>query len=145
MRQSAECSRLAATQHRRRFDEVALYEVHADVSQPVEIVLLFDLLRNDPKLHRSRQFDHGIDHLLVDGVGRKAVRIATVDLQVIDRQLLEAGERAQPAAKVVQGELTANTVQHFDEPARVLEIALSLSSKQIDDGETVLRSSVSTM
>src|SRR5690606_42100661 len=61
----------AGPEHLRRLDEVALHEIDAVVPQPVEVLLLLDLLRDHPELERARELDHGGDHLTVDLVRRE--------------------------------------------------------------------------
>ncbi len=81
--------RAGCSERGRRLDEISLYEINADFSQPIEIFLLFDLLGDNPKLHCSRQFDHRRHHLLIYLVGSKVSGVATVDLQVVNGQVLE--------------------------------------------------------
>src|SRR5690606_8333783 len=57
-----------------RLDEVALHEVDAVLAQPVEVLLLLDLLGDDPELERARELDHRGNHFLVDLVGHEVVR-----------------------------------------------------------------------
>jgi uncharacterized protein (DUF39 family) len=87
---------------RRRFDKVTLREIDAAVAQPVEVLLMLNLLCHKAELHGPRQLDHGGDHLLIDLVRGQIVRVGTVDLEVVDQQVLEARERTEAAAEVIK-------------------------------------------
>ena len=73
-------------------------------------------------MHRSRQFYHCGNHFLVDLIGLQIARVDTVDLQVVDWQMLEACERTHAATEVVKRKLATNAVQHFDEALRLLHV-----------------------
>ena len=88
--QLAERARGRAAEWHGRFDEVALHEIDANIAQPVEVLLMLDLLRNDSELHRSCQFDHRCNHFLVDFIRIQIARVGSVDLQIINWQMFEA-------------------------------------------------------
>ncbi len=55
------------------------------------------------------------DHALVDRVVDHVADELAVDLQVIDRQVLEVGKRRQAAAEIIEGELAAEFLQGLHE------------------------------
>ena len=61
-------------------------------------------------------------HFLIHEVGLQITRVAAIDLQVVNGQMLEARERAQTTAKIVKRELTADAVQHLNKALCMLHI-----------------------
>ena len=72
-------ARRGGTKYRGRFDEAALHEIDPNITQPVEVLLMLDLLRYDAKVHRTRELDHCCDHFPVDLVGNQISRVDAVD------------------------------------------------------------------
>ena len=60
-------------------------------------------------------FADRLDHALVDAVIHDIADELTVDLQIVDGQILEVGERRQTAAEVVERELAAEGLQRLHE------------------------------
>src|SRR5690606_31043054 len=48
-----------------------------------------------------------LDHAAIDVIGRDVLNELAVDLQIVDRQILEVHEGRQSAAEIVERELTA--------------------------------------
>src|SRR6185437_9586046 len=63
----------------------------------------------------------GADHLPVDGVAQDFAHEAAVDLEVIDREVLEVPERGEAGAEVIERELAAELLQRLDEAVRLGE------------------------
>ena len=81
---------------------MALHEIDTHIAQPVEVFLVFDLLSDDLEFHRTRELDHGGDHLLVDKIGLQVACVRPIDLQIINGQVFEAREGTQAATEIVQ-------------------------------------------
>src|SRR5258707_15367252 len=60
-------------------------------------------------------------HLPVDGIVQYLFDEAAVDLQVIDREVLEIAERRQPGAEIIERELAAQFLQRLNEAIRLRE------------------------
>ncbi len=65
----------------------------------------------------------GLDHGFGARVGDRIANEAAVDLDVVDRQILQVGQRAYARAEIVQRELAAEFLQRAHEDLRLLEIA----------------------
>ena len=64
----------------------------------------------------------GGNHRLVDGIDREVADERAVDLQIVERQVLQIAERGQAAAEIIERELAAHAMQHADEALRVLDV-----------------------
>src|SRR6516225_5534109 len=60
-------------------------------------------------------------HLAIDRIAQDLAHEAAVDLEVIDREVLEVAEGGEPGAEVIQGELAAELLQRLDEAVRLRE------------------------
>src|SRR5690606_21221043 len=81
-----------------------------------------DLLGDHLEIQRAGELDHGGDHGLIHRVHGEVADERAVDLQIIERQVLEIAEGGQSAPEIIEGELAAHTVQHADEALRVLDV-----------------------
>src|SRR6185503_11474530 len=63
------------------------------------------------------------DHGLADRVARQVAHERTVELQIVELEILETRERAHTRAEIVDGELATHAMQHADEAPGVLEVA----------------------
>ena len=113
-------------------DKVPLHEINADIPQPVEVFLVFNLFGDNSESHCSCQLDHCCDHFLIHKVGLQVARVCTVDLQIVDRQVFQARERTEPAAEIIQREFTPYAMQDFDKPLRVLNIRENCSLRDFE-------------
>src|SRR5256885_2541085 len=60
-------------------------------------------------------------HLAVDRIAQDLAHEAAVDLEIIDREVLEVAERGQSGAEVIQRELAAELLESLDEAVRLRE------------------------
>src|SRR5690606_3088897 len=77
---------------------------------------------DDLEVERAGELDHRGNHRLIDRVRVEIADEAAVDLQVIERQILQIAEGRESAAEIIERELAAHAVQHADEALRVLDI-----------------------
>src|SRR5581483_4376070 len=61
------------------------------------------------------------DHLAVDRIAQDLAHEAAVDLQEIDREVLQVAERGEPPAEVIERELAPQLLQRLDEAVRLRE------------------------
>ena len=66
-------------------------------------------------------FIDGTHHLAIDGVVQDLAHEAAVDLEEVDREVLEITERGQAGAEVVEREAAAELAQRLDEAVRLAE------------------------
>jgi hypothetical protein len=96
----------------------ALREVDAELEQQLERLRILDTLGDRLQLEAARERDDGLDDVAAGRVGREVADELDVDLQEVERQLLEVGEAAVARAEVVERELAAEVVQVLGERAR---------------------------
>lgn len=98
-----------------RADVVALGILDADVGQPGQYLGGVDPLGHGADAHALADLRDRLDHAAVDVVARDVVHELPVDLQEIDRQVLQEDERRQAAAEIVEREQAAAIAQLADE------------------------------
>ncbi len=94
---------------------VTLRVFDADVGKTRQHVGRVDAFGDGVDAHGLADLCDGLDEPAVDTVVRDVVHELTVDLQEVDRQVLQEDERREPAAEVVQGEPAAALAQLADE------------------------------
>lgn len=87
---------------------VALHVVDAELAQVLQDFVVLDEFGDGFLAERMRDVIDGTHHRLVDRVGDDIAHEGTVDLHVVDRQVLEIRERAEAGAEIVEGELAAD-------------------------------------
>ena len=87
--------------------EIALGMVAAQFPQAARLTVRLDALRRDLKLQASSQADDGGDDRLVVGILLQVPHEAAVDLDMIDRELLQMGQRGVAGAEIVESDLDA--------------------------------------
>lgn len=100
----------------------ALHEVDAHLRRGFERARVFHLLGDHLEVERARELDHRRHHRLVDRVDAEIADERAVDLQIVERQVLQVAERGQAAPEIVERELAAHAVQHADEALRMLDV-----------------------
>src|SRR5215469_5527557 len=60
-------------------------------------------------------------HLAIDWIAQDLAHEAAIDLEVIDREMLEVAEGGEPGAEVIERELAAELLQRLDEAVRLRE------------------------
>src|SRR6187551_1907729 len=66
-------------------------------------------------------FIDGTNHLAIDRVVQDLAHEAAVDLEEVDREVLEVTERREARAEVVEREAAAELLQRLDEAIRLAE------------------------
>ena len=84
-------------------EQVALRLLAAELEGPLELARGLDALGHRRDAQRPGDGHHRADQARVRAVLVEAVHEAAVDLDLVDRQLLEVGERRVPGAEVVDG------------------------------------------
>ena len=132
MRVSRSCARSAARarptsarvlrDRRRLADEIALHHVAALVGEEAELFLGFDALGDDRHVEAVAEADHRADD-------RRRLRVAAeihdegaVDLDLVERERLQIGQRRIAAAEIVHRDAHAERLQ----PAQQREAALEI-------------------
>jgi hypothetical protein len=98
-------------------DVVALGIVDAELAQQDQALFVFHALGHRLQIEAAGQVDDRLHHLATGPALAQVTDELDVDLQVIDRELLEVGEPAVARAEVVESDLAAELVQRGDEPA----------------------------
>src|SRR5215217_7923717 len=110
-------------QRRRLADVVALRVVHAEPGQQLERLLVADHLRHRALAEPARDVDDGLDHELVRAVVEARAHELAVDLEVVERQVLEVVEAREGGAEVVEREAAAELVEAGGELLRARDVA----------------------
>src|SRR2546427_1442458 len=114
-------------------DVIALRVIDTALPQPVGHLYVADELGDGLLAHALRDPDDRFDHKLVGGVGDEAPNEVAVDLEVVEREVLEVVERAEACSKVVQGELAAAVPQLVRESLRLLDVSDRRRLCQLED------------
>ena len=102
--------------------EVALHVVHLEAAQDLQGGGVLHELGDGLLAQGVGHLDHGLDHGLVHAPVLEPEHEGAVDLELVHRQVLEVGERAEPRAEVVERELAAHLAQAGDEVDGTAEI-----------------------
>ena len=81
---------------------------------------VLDAFGNDAEVEGATQLDDRFDDGPVAGVGVDALHEGLVELEEVDRQVLELGERGVPRAEVVDGHLDAERLEAPQDACRLL-------------------------
>ena len=73
-------------------DEIPLDEIHTDGAQGLEIGLRLNLFGNHAKTENARHARDRAHQLMIQALGLEIMRVAAIDLQVVDRQVTQSGE-----------------------------------------------------
>ena len=92
-------------------DVVALREVDAELAQQLERLGVLDALGDGLQAEAARERDDRLDDVGAGRVRREVAHELDVDLEEVERELLEVGEAAVAGAEVVEGELAAERVR----------------------------------
>ena len=104
-------------------DRVTLRVVHAHRAQAVELRLGLGLLGDGPLVEHVRDVGDRADHRHRQVRLLQVAHEAAVDLEVIDVQVLQVAERAEPGAEVVEREAAAELAHARDEALRARAVA----------------------
>ena len=107
----------------RRRDIVPLRILDADVGEPRQHLRGIDAFGDRADPHRLTDLRDGLDQSAIDPVVRHVVHELPVDLQEVDRQVLQEYEGREPAAEVVEREPAAALAQLADEVLCIGEAA----------------------
>src|SRR6478752_3061964 len=99
------------TERRGHGDGEALRVIDADRAQRFERIAVLDRLGDRLFPHVMADAVDRLDHRMVDRVLEHVLDEAAVDLEVIDRKMLEVRERRDADAEIVQREPTAEPAQ----------------------------------
>src|SRR4029077_15367905 len=102
-------------------DAVALRVVDAEASEHLDDLGVLGEFRDGLLAGEVPDLVDRADHLAVDRVAQDLAHEAAVDLEVIDREVLEVTERGEPGAEVIERELAAELLQRLDEAVRLRE------------------------
>ena len=95
----------------RAAEQVALATVAADLAQARQLQRGLDALGDHRQAEGVAELDDGLDDRRVLGVDAQAVDERAVDLDRLDREPLQVGERRVAGAEVVDGEVQAEAAQ----------------------------------
>src|SRR5262245_11421453 len=101
---------------------VALRIVDAEPAQGLDDLGILGPLRERLLAGQVADLVDRAHHLAVDRVVQDALDEAAVDLQEVDREVLEVAERRKARAKVVERELAAQFLERLDEAAGLREV-----------------------
>src|SRR5688572_2045261 len=101
---------------------VALGIIDAETAQYLDDLRVLGPLRNRLLAGQVPDLVDRADHLAVDRVVQHALDEAAVDLEEIDREMLQVAERREAGAEVVERELAAELLEGLDEAARLREV-----------------------
>jgi hypothetical protein len=68
-------------------DEITLDEIHPDGAQGLKIALRLHLFGNHPKTENARHAGNRTHQLMIQAFRLQIMRVAAIDLQVVDRQV----------------------------------------------------------
>jgi hypothetical protein len=88
-------------------EEVPLAVVDSEVGEDVDAFLVADEFGDGVFAHAAGDLDDGGDQNPVGGVGGAVADVLAVDLEVVERQVLEVIERAEAGAEVIEREPAA--------------------------------------
>src|SRR5829696_7196687 len=100
-------------QRRGLADVVALRVVDAERRQQLERLLVADHLRDRALAEAARDVHDGLDHELVRAVAEAGAHELAVDLEVVERQVLEVVEARERGAEVVEREAALDQLQQL--------------------------------
>src|SRR4051794_15520882 len=96
---------------------IALRLVDAELAQERDRLRIAGLLGHRALAHAARDLHERLDDDAVAGVAGAVAHELAVDLEVVEREVLEVVERAEAGAEVVQGEAAAELGEPPGEPA----------------------------
>src|SRR6516225_4034328 len=96
-------------------DAVALRVVDAEAGEHLDDLGVLGEFRDGLLTGEVPDLVDRADHLAVDRIAQDLAHEAAVDLQVIDREVLEVAERGKSGAEVIERELAAELLQRLDE------------------------------
>ena len=102
---------------------IALHEVDAELAQQVLGLLVLDELGDGLLPEAGGRVHEALEDHPVGARGRALAHELAVDLEDVERQLLEVDERAEPGAEVVEREPAADLGERTGELTRLLEVA----------------------
>jgi len=94
---------------------IALGVVHPDFAQHFENGFVLDELRDRDQPHGMADGIDRLHHCPIGRVGGDIAHEGAIDLEVIDRQILEVGKRRQPAAEIIERKSAAQLLHLADE------------------------------
>src|SRR6185437_2101807 len=100
---------------------VALGEVDAQAGQHLDDLGVLGKLGDGLLAGEVADLIDGADHLPVDRVAQDLAHEAAVDLEVVDREVLQVPERGEAGAEVIERELAAELLQRLDEAVGLRE------------------------
>src|SRR6185295_18379301 len=102
-------------QRRRLADAIALSIVHPDVPEFLDDRVVLCVFGNGFDAHNMPDAIDGFGHGLVDGVALQVLDESAVDLEIIDRQILEIAKRARARAEIVKRKQKTHRLAFLDE------------------------------
>lgn len=100
-------------------DREALSRVHADLAQAVAHRVAFHPFGDGALALRTRHAGDRAHDGVVERIPIDLAYEQAIDLEDVDGQVLEIGERRKPAPEIVQGNRASMRVHGFDERARL--------------------------
>src|SRR5690606_24427287 len=97
---------------------IALHPVAPELAQGVERPFILHALGERAKVEGVRQVHQGAHDLGIPTVRREIAHETLVDLELVERELAQVGERGIPGTEVVDGELAAQRLQSRHEADR---------------------------
>ena len=89
--------------------------VNADLAQQFQLVEVLNTFRDGLHAHEMRYFVDGLDHGAIDRIVHDIVNKSAVDLEIVDRQMLEIREGRHAAAEIIQGKSAVEAFKLIDE------------------------------
>ena len=104
------------------FEMIALHTIHTKGGEHEQRLFVLHALRDDGLVHAAGHRNHRLNEQLIVRISRQIADKQSVDLDRIDVQMLEIGERRKPRAKIIQAHAAAGVLQGLDKAARVMQI-----------------------
>jgi len=118
---------------RRRAEEVTLEEADAFVAQDRRLLFLLDPFGDDRQVEALGQADEVAQEDLVLGVGREVAHERAVDLDSVDRELLQMTQRGKPGAEIVECHAAAEIAQRAHEARALGDVVQRRGLGDLDD------------
>src|SRR5258706_2948280 len=116
----------------RRGEQLSLRQVAAERLQRLARLRELHALGEDAEAEVVREVDRAAHHGAVAGVGDEAGHERAIDLDLVDREALEMGERGVAGAEIVEGESHADAFQAREDGDRALRFGDERALRELE-------------